>query len=182
QFTFQVTRAGSLSGTHTVNYSILGHGEIQTDSGDFVGAIGTGTVTFADGQSVATVTVTVSGDSVVESTENFRVVLTDAGDNGQILSSAAVGVVRQDDAAISIQALDAVKLEGSTSGNPHTFVVTRSGNLQSTVSVNWSVSGTGDNPANAADFGGMLPSGVVTFAPGETTKIITLTPSADLAY
>jgi len=182
QYTFQVTRAGNLLGSQTITYAIVGHGESQTDANDFTNPVSTGTVTFAAGQSIATVTVTVSGDSAVESTEYFRVVLTDAGPNGQLLSTASVGVVQQDDAAISINAVDAVRLEGSATTNPHTFVVTRSGNIASTFTVDWNVLGTGDNPVDAADFGGSLPSGSLTFAAGETSKTITLTPSVDLDF
>lgn len=43
----------------------------------------------------------------------------------------------------------------------------------------WAVTGTGTNPANAADFGGTLPSGSGTFAPGETSKTITVLVAGD---
>jgi hypothetical protein len=39
------------------------------------------------------------------------------------------------------------------------------------------VTGSGANPANAADFGGTLPSGTVSFAAGETSKTITVNVS-----
>jgi hypothetical protein len=44
----------------------------------------------------------------------------------------------------------------------------------------WSVAGSGTAPATAADFaGGVLPSGTVTFAAGETSKTITVAVAAD---
>lgn len=45
----------------------------------------------------------------------------------------------------------------------------------------WAVTGSGSNPANAADFGGTLPSGSGTFGIGETTKTITVLVSGDTA-
>ncbi|HEY8618360.1 Calx-beta domain-containing protein, partial [Phenylobacterium sp.] len=57
---------------------------------------------------------------------------------------------------------------------------TRSGPTTGSSTVNWSVSGSGTNPASAADFaGGTLPSGTVTFAAGETTKTITVNVAGD---
>ena len=61
-----------------------------------------------------------------------------------------------------------------------TFKVTRSGSTTGTNAVNWTVAGTGTNTANAADFGGTLPSGNVTFAAGETSKIITINVKGDI--
>ncbi len=45
----------------------------------------------------------------------------------------------------------------------------------------WAVTGSGSNPANAADFGGTLPSGSGTFAAGETSKTITVLAAGDTA-
>ena len=56
-------------------------------------------------------------------------------------------------------------------------------------SVAWSVAGSGAAPADAADFaGGVLPSGTLSFAPGQTSAILTvalagdLTPEADEGF
>jgi hypothetical protein len=46
---------------------------------------------------------------------------------------------------------------------------------------NWAVTGSGASPADAADFGGALPSGSGTFAAGETSKSITVLASGDTA-
>ena len=55
----------------------------------------------------------------------------------------------------------------------------RTGDTSGLASVNFAVSGSGTNPANAADFGGALPSGSVNFAANETTKTITVNVSGD---
>jgi len=46
---------------------------------------------------------------------------------------------------------------------------------------NWSTAGSGTNPANAADFGGTFPTGSGTFAPGETSKTISVLVAGDTA-
>ena len=45
--------------------------------------------------------------------------------------------------------------------------------------MNWAVTGSGTNAANATDFGGTLPSGTVNFAVGETSKTITVNVQGD---
>jgi hypothetical protein len=56
-----------------------------------------------------------------------------------------------------------------------TFLVLRSVITAGAVSVNWAVTGSGGSPAVAADFvGGVLPSGVVSFAAGEVLKLISV--------
>ncbi|MBH9552003.1 hypothetical protein I7X43_03980 [Inhella sp. 4Y17] len=56
-----------------------------------------------------------------------------------------------------------------------TFTVTREGNTNVATSVAWALSGAVDG----ADFGGSLPSGSVSFAAGETSKTVTLSPFDD---
>ncbi|MCZ8359351.1 MAG: hypothetical protein O9350_16260, partial [Microcystis sp. LE19-388.1G] len=55
----------------------------------------------------------------------------------------------------------------------------RSGITTETNAVNWTVTGTGNNPVNATDFGGTLPSGILTFAANETSKVITVNVNGD---
>mgnify|MGYP003335659097 CR=1 FL=1 len=80
---------------------------------------------------------------------------------------------------LTIAATNASQTEGNTGTKAFTFTVTRSGSTSGTSSANWQVTGSGTNPANAADFGGTLPSGTVTFAAGETQKVITVNVSGD---
>jgi Salmonella virulence plasmid 65kDa B protein/FG-GAP-like repeat/Insecticide toxin TcdB middle/N-terminal region len=66
-------------------------------------------------------------------------------------------------------AANSADLAESNSGiTPFTFLVYRNGNTTLASSVSWGVTGSGSNPANAVDFvGGVLPSGVLNFAPGQ---------------
>ena len=81
---------------------------------------------------------------------------------------------------VSISATNAYSAEGDASNTLHTFTVARTGNTGSAASVDYSVSGTSIDPADAADFaGGVLPSGVINFAAGETSKTITIQIAGD---
>ncbi|TPG44890.1 hypothetical protein EAH89_26755 [Roseomonas nepalensis] len=75
-FTFTVTRAGDLSGTHTANWSVAGTGLSPASATDFGGGVlPAGTVVFAAGETTKTVTVNVAGDTAAEATEGFSVTL-----------------------------------------------------------------------------------------------------------
>ncbi|WP_080949718.1 pre-peptidase C-terminal domain-containing protein [Microcystis aeruginosa] len=81
---------------------------------------------------------------------------------------------------LAISATSASQTEGNSGSKAFTFTVTRADNTTGSNNVNWAVTGTGTFPANAADFvGGVLPSGVVSFAPGETSKVITVDVQGD---
>lgn len=84
-------------------------------------------------------------------------------------------------ASLAIAATSAVKDEGDSGTTAYTFTVTRTLNLNSACSCSWAVTGSSGDPANAADFGGTLPSGTVSFASGETSKVITVNVSGDEA-
>ncbi|MGS4920210.1 MULTISPECIES: ExeM/NucH family extracellular endonuclease [Mameliella] len=77
---------------------------------------------------------------------------------------------------LAIAATDADKLEGDSGSTGFTFTVTRSGDTTAATTVDYAVSGGG---ADAADFGGSLPSGTVSFAAGETSKTITVQVTGD---
>ncbi|RAK58446.1 hypothetical protein DJ021_00845 [Phenylobacterium hankyongense] len=70
--------------------------------------------------------------------------------------------------------------EGNSGITAFSYTLTRTGPTTAASTVNWGVSGSGSNPANAADFqNGVLPSGSVTFAAGETSKVITVNVVGD---
>lgn len=57
----------------------------------------------------------------------------------------------------------------------YSFTVTRTGNVSVATTVAWAISGAVD----AADFGGTLPAGVVSFGSGELTKTVTFNATND---
>jgi Ca2+-binding RTX toxin-like protein len=131
------------------------------------------------GETTKTITVNVAGDRAVEPDEGFTVTL--SGASGATLGTATARgtIVNDDGTTLSIAATNAVKAEGNSGTTPFTFTVTRAGSTSGTASAKWAVTGSGANPANAADFGGTLPSGTVTVAAGETTQTITINVAGD---
>jgi hypothetical protein len=183
-FTFTVTRSGNTSTTHSVNWAVSAGsvaGTLTAVGSDFPGgALPSGVLTFSSGETSKTITVQVVGDDTNEFNESFAVSLSNASAGATIGTASAQAVIFNDDARLSIAATSASKPEGNTGSTAYTFTVTRSGYTSQSSTANWAVTGTGTNPANAADFvGGVLPSGVVSFASGETSKIITVNVAGD---
>jgi hypothetical protein len=81
---------------------------------------------------------------------------------------------------LALNPTNAIQTEGNGGTKAFTFTVTRSGVTTGTNAVNWAVTGSGPNPANADDFsGGVLPTGTVNFAAGETSKLVTVNVQGD---
>ncbi|MCF6287933.1 MAG: SprB repeat-containing protein [Proteobacteria bacterium] len=105
-------------------------------------------------------------------------------------ASLTPGVANGGANTTSIQALQAAALgavtiadsptmaEGNAGNTSYTFTVTRTASCVA-ATVDFAVTGTGANPADAADFGGVLPSGTANFAAGATTATITIDVSGD---
>jgi hypothetical protein len=102
----------------------------------------------------------------------------DYGSLGQYFISGSVPAPSA--VSLSLAATDANKLEGDAGTTSLLFTVTRGGDTTGSTSVGYSVSGDAINPANGADFsGGLLPTGTITFAAGETTKSISVQVAGD---
>jgi ELWxxDGT repeat protein len=183
-FTFTVTRAVNTTGTNNVNWAVTGSGTNPANAADFVDSVlPSGTVSFAPGESSKVITVNVQGDTTVEQNENFTVTLSNATNGATITTATATGTIQNDDVAVptlTIAATNANQTEGNSGSKAFTFTVTRAVNTTGTNNVNWAVTGSGSNPANASDFAGsVLPSGTVSFAAGETSKVITVNVQGD---
>ncbi|WP_219727001.1 hypothetical protein [Cylindrospermopsis raciborskii] len=83
-----------------------------------------------------------------------------------------MGSTQNDDTGLAIASTNATQTEGNSGTKAFTFTVTRSGNTSGASSANWAVTGSGT--INATDFGGTLPSGIVSFAASETTQTVTV--------
>lgn len=78
---------------------------------------------------------------------------------------------------VAVAPLDAVKPEGNWGETTFTFTLTRSGDLSAYQSIQWGVSAVPyDDPGI---WGSPRPGGMVSFAPGETTKTIAVQVAAD---
>ena len=85
---------------------------------------------------------------------------------------------------LSITTLDSSKNEGNAGATAFTFSILRTGNLNVTSSVNWSVNSTGlSNPAAPSDFvGGVFPSGTANFGIGVDRVDITVNVAGDTIF
>jgi Ca2+-binding RTX toxin-like protein len=81
---------------------------------------------------------------------------------------------------LAIAATNATQTEGNSGSKAFTFTVTRAVNTTGINAVNWAVTESGASLANATDFaGGVLPTGTVSFAAGETSKVVTVNVQGD---
>jgi len=102
------------------------------------------------------------------------------GDISAVITNGTI-TIGNPAATLAIAADDADKAEGNDGNTGFTFTVTRSGGTSGTSTVDYAVGGSGNDPANGADFGGTLPSGTVSFATGETSQVVTVNVSGDTA-
>jgi Ca2+-binding RTX toxin-like protein len=178
-FTFQVTRTGDISATAAADWAVVADG---ASADDFAGGtLPKGTVSFAPGEAEQTITVEVAGDDLIETSEGFAVNLANPTGGVALDVATANGTIRNDDvlgpSVVSVvDASDRKVAEGSDLITPIEFTALRSGDLQSAVSVAWTVGGEVDG----ADFvGGRLPGGTLNFAPGDTSATVRLGILAD---
>ena len=81
---------------------------------------------------------------------------------------------------LAIAAVSADQTEGNTGSKAFGFTFTRSGDLSTAIFVPWAVTGSGANPADAADFAnGVLPSGSIALAVGEASKTLAVNVRGD---
>lgn len=180
-FTFAVTRTGDTTGTASANFAVTGSGTNLANADDFGGTLPTGTVSFAAGETTKTITINVLSDANVETNEGFTVTLSNVV-GASLGTVSAIGTIRNDDASLVIAATSASNSEGNSGTTPFTFSVTRTGTISGNASVDYAVAGSGSNVADAADFGGALPSGTINFAATETTKTITINVTGDTLF
>lgn len=141
-----------------------------------------GTLTFNPGQTAKTITVAVIGDTVIEDDEYFSLDL--FGATGAEISSAhATGLIIDNDTPPSISIYnDYVSVvEGHSGVTPAVFNVSLSRPAQSPVTVHYATADGAIAYVGSAKAGSdyQAQSGVLTFAPGETTKTITILVKGD---
>jgi Ca2+-binding RTX toxin-like protein len=119
-------------------------------------------------------------DFETKNSYSIRVKTTDQG--GLFYEKAlTIGITDvQDNTTLAISPTNAIQTEGNSGSKAFTFTVTRAVNTTGVNAVNWAVTGTGTSAANTTDFlNGVLPSGTVSFAAGETSKVITVNVQGD---
>jgi hypothetical protein len=150
----------------------------ETSDGSAVGGSDyvekTGTVIIPAGQLSQTITVLVIGDLVTESIENFYVTLTSAP--GANVSGFDSALIIDDDTPPTFRIGDASVVEGNSGTKLMTFTVSLSQASGQGVSVNYA---TANGTATVSNNDYVANSGNVYFAPGETSKTITVTIKGD---
>ena len=133
-----------------------------------------GTVVIPAGQTTGTITVAVNGDRLGEADETFAVNLT-AATGATIGDGQGVGTILDNEPRISIS--DVTKKEGKKNQTTQfSFTVMLSAAYDQSVTVSFqTVNGT----ATTGDSDYVGRTGTITFAPGETTKTITIDVRGD---
>lgn len=166
---FTVTLSAPSSQPVTVRY-LTSDGTAAAGS-DYTAS--TGTLTFAPGQTTATIAIPVRGDRLAEANEAFSVRLVEPT-NASIADAVGVGTILDDEPRLAIG--DASVLEGKSGTKVVTFTVTLSAAYDEAVTVTFA---TRNGTATTADNDYIARSGTLTFAPGETVKTITISVKGD---
>jgi hypothetical protein len=133
-----------------------------------------GTLTFAPGQTMLAVTVYVIGERRPEADETFFVNLS-SPTNATVADGQGVGTIVDDEPRISIG--DVSKAEGKKGKTTlFTFTVSLSSAYDQSVTMSFR---TANGTATTSDSDYIAKTGTITFAPGETTKTITIEVTGD---
>ena len=177
-YTFTLTRTGDVTAAASVDYAIAAGAGTTTTAADFTGTTA-GTVQFAAGSSTAQITITAAGDRTIEADESFTVALTNASAGYAVRTTdgARTNTIVNDDAG---GVFTIARVSDATEGGTATFTLSRTGGEGEPVTVGYTVgAGSTGTSADAADFGGGLPSGSVTFAAGELSKSVSIAVTDD---
>ena len=170
-FTFTVTLSAVYDQAVTMSFRTT-DGTARTSDSDYVAKAGT--LTFAPGESTKTVPILVNGDQLAEPNETFYVNLS-SPTSAVIIRGRGVGTISDDEPRISIT--DVTKAEGKKNRTSlFTFTVTLSAVYDQPVTVSYR---TSDGTATTSDNDYVARTGTLTFAPGETTKTITIEVKGD---
>ncbi len=183
--TINVTLGLAVQNGFTVPYTLGGGSDTATGGTDYDDAGGTLNFAGTAGE-IQMITISINNDSDVEIDEFFTVNLGTPMPNtvtlpASLIDNSDTGEVSidNDDIDLDLGVTLASQIEGDTGTTAFTFEVTRTGLFSGTTTVNWEITESARNAADAEDFGGVLPSGTVTFAPGETIQTITILVNSD---
>ena len=133
-----------------------------------------GTLTFAPGETTKAIAVTIQGDNLDEFTEAFFLNF-DNANNATLTDTQGTVTITDDDNPPEISFSDITVTEGDSDNTIATVTVNLDAPSSLPITVNYA---TADNTANAGiDY--EATNGTLTFAPGETTKTISVTVNGD---
>ena len=167
---FTVSLSAAYDQAVTVNYATADG--TASSSSDYTAA--SGKLVFAAGETSKTITVLVKGDRLAEQNETFFVNLNGAT-NATIGDGQGLGTILDDEPRISIS--DVTKQEGRKNQTTlFTFTITLSAAYDQPVTMSFR---TANGTATTGDSDYIAKTGTLTFAPGETTKTITIEVKGD---
>ncbi|HEX6899001.1 MAG TPA: Calx-beta domain-containing protein [Thermoanaerobaculia bacterium] len=168
--TFTVTLAPASANTVTVDYATANG--TATAGADYTAA--SGTLQFLPGETSKTVTVATTDDTLDELDETLSLDLANAI-NASLADGQGIGTILDNDSS-AVSIAGASVTEGNAGTATLSFTVSLSPANSQTVTVDYQ---TADGSATAgADY--TAGSGTVTFAPGETSKTVTVAVLGDL--
>jgi hypothetical protein len=157
----------------TVNYATASG--TATSGSDYVAA--SGTLTFTAGQTSKTISVAAKGDTADEPNETFYLGLSNPTNATIGTAQAAATIVDDDVPAVSMSINNVSVSEGNSGTTNAVLTVTLSGTTAQTVTVNYA---TANGSATAgSDYTAAI--GSLTFAPGQTSKTISIVVNGDTA-
>lgn len=171
--TFTVSLTNTSSQTVTVNYSSAGN--TATPGVDFSDTSGTATIT--PGLLSTTISIPVNSDTTFEAAETFFVNLTSPV-NATISDNQGTATINNDDGQPSISINNASVAEGNSGTRSVGFTVTLSNPSFQTITVNYATA----NVSATAGSDYLAASGTVTFAPGQTSRPLSVTVNGDTAF
>jgi hypothetical protein len=172
--TITATATSPVLSNQTVSLSVTGVGISTADY-----ALSSNTITIPRGQISGTSTLTIIDDILVERTETAMVGISSVS-SGLLLGSAtvqSVNIADNDFPVITLGSAAASVGEDGTSNLLYTF--TRSDDIASTLTVNYTVGGTA---ILGSDYTGIDAAGTtksITFAAGAATAVVAVDPTAD---
>lgn len=189
---FTVTRTGRSQLPVTFNFATASGtatgGAACTAGVDFISQSGTRTIPGSPDSAASTtatsvINVVICNDTIDEPNEAFTVSISNIA-NATLLVAAdatATGVILDDDAGPIVTVSDVTMAEGNVGTTPFVFTITLSGNpTTQPVVVTYS---TVDGTATVADNDYQpIIAGTQTFAPGETSKTVTVLVNGDLNF
>jgi hypothetical protein len=164
---FTVTLAAAATAPVTVDYATANG--TATAGSDYTGL--SGTLSFAPGETVKTIAIAVTGDTMFEANETFAVNLSGASANARLQTASATGTIVNDDQQV-VPTLAISSVSATESSGTFVFTVTLSQAVATSVSVRFATSNGTATAGRNGDY--TSTSGTLTFNPGQTTKTITV--------
>jgi len=168
-----VTRIGDITGAGSVDYATSNGTAVAPQ--DYTAVAGT--LNFTAGETFQTIPIPIVNDNITEGVETFNVTLSNAAGGASLGSpSTAELFLFDNDPPPTISISDVTIAEGNSGVTNANFVVSLSNPSASTITMNYA---TADGAATAgSDY--QTKSGMLTFNPGEVSKIISVVVNVDI--